>query len=98
MEKGIRLKNPGRIIKIKTTKLSIVGVKYFFSSKNNLIKNTKKSSSFRNWIFEIFYERARLKYKNNVSSPKTMFGIHEATNGETYPFSENVDVVCEKKM
>ena len=30
MEKGIRLKNPGRIIKIKTTKLSIVGVKYFF--------------------------------------------------------------------
>lgn len=27
-----------------------------------------------------------------------MFGIHEATNGETYPFSENVDVVCEKKM
>ena len=37
-------------------------------------------------------------YKNAVSKPKTMFGIQAATSGETNPFSEKVDVICEKKM
>ncbi|GEM_PF-5685638 len=64
-----------------------------FNKLFTCIVDTKKIQFFSNWIFEIFYERARLKYKNKVNNPKTMFGIHEATSGDTYPFSENVDVV-----